>query len=42
MSEKKYCGQCHWFEKSECWCYQLNNHRKPLQQACGGFDPKGK
>lgn len=38
MKKKRYCGNCTHFNKLERWCYQLNNHRRPLQAPCGDFD----
>lgn len=40
MKKKRYCGHCAHFNKLERWCYQLNNHRRPLQAACGEIKPR--
>jgi len=37
MERKQFCGNCHYFERSECWCYSLNNHRKPLNHICSDY-----
>ena len=37
MKRKRYCGNCQHFDKDERWCYQLNNHRRPLQVVCGEY-----